>query len=416
MPLNFIERAKRRNETYNRFLRETNITRMEEGSKSRSLIDSILSYQETIEDLMADEITRVNPLSAQSLYLDYWLTFLNIQKLPPSKVVVTAEQKIVKLYVDGATFGDLNNGSAINIGVGELVLTGRSRAFDDGQITEQDLTYVNTEPITLLSGDNEAFISIESSGYGEVYRLEKGQLQTHSFQDYPTFGSLDLLVTNVLPITSGYDGDSDELLGTKLFRSSFFTGFDIEDKIRNLLSEIPDVEDYKILPRFSGPGTIDVFVDNSFFTIDEVILNTVRERLEAIQNKGTQVFVSKVPRVGITIVLTLDFIPSLVYEEKIAICDQVRNLIYNNLSVRQIGEEFNFIELANLIKSNYSQILSFGRSNQYFDEVKIYKTGLFSERIGAFHDQNNVLETKEYERIFPETTFPNPIIVRPKNA
>lgn len=416
MPSNFIDQAVRRNNVYNRYMKETNLTRFEEGSKSRSIIDALMSYQDAIETSILGEINRANPLVANSTFQEYWLDFLGIQKVPSSKVAVRADQRIVKLYLDVGTFGDLDNGNTITIPPNTITFVGRNKVFGDFVASEQTITYTNTETITLLPAESEAWIAIEANGFGEAYRLEKNQLSTHDFSEYAAFGDIPLKVTNVVPITSGYDGDTEEILSSKIFRSVIFADNDIESKITNLLTEIPEVEDFLILPRFSGPGTVDIFVDNSFFTIDNSILNEVRNRLEQIQNKGAQLFVSKVPRVGVTIILTVDFIASVTNEDRITYMDQIRNALYSRLAVLGIGETFDFIEAANQIKALFPQLSSFGRANQYFDEVKIYRQGIVNDRVGSYFDQNTLLTLRPYERLFPETTFPNPIIVRLKNA
>lgn len=416
MPSNFIDQAVRRNQVYNRYMKETNLTRFEEGSKSRSIIDALLSYQDLIETSILEEINRANPLVASSTFQDYWLDFLGIQKIEATKVTARADQRIVKLYVDTGTFSDLDNGGTVTISPRSMTLVGRNRVFGDFETAEQTITYSNTELITMLPGDNEVWIGIEANGFGEAYRLEKNQLVSHDFSDYAAFGNVPLKVTNVVPITSGYDGDTEEILSSKIFRSAVFTDNDIEDKISNLLTEVAEVEDFLILPRFSGPGTVDVFVDNSFFTIDNTVLEAVRNRLEQIQNKGAQLFVSKVPRVGVTIILTVDFIPSVTTDDRVAIIDQIRNVLYSRMAILGIGETLDFLETANQIKASFPQLSSFGRANQYFDEVKIYRQGIVNDRVGSYFDQNTLLTLRPYERLFPETTFPNPIIVRLKNA
>lgn len=416
MPLNYIDLSKRRLEIYNRFRDETGLTRFEEGSKVRSLLDSIMSAFDQLELRISEDALRTNPLSSSGIYQDAWMDFLGTTKKQSTKAMVRADQKIVRVYVETGTFGDINGGQDIIWEPRQVSFTALNRLFSQGSFEEISVLYFNSEYTILPAGESELWIGIEAEGFGEVYRVEANQLQDHNFTEYLMYPEEVIKVNNVVPITSGYDGDTDAIASAKLMQSSLFRPTTALDKMEMALLEIDDIEDFLVLPKRSGPGTVDIFVDNSFFNISETVIEETRRLLSAYENDGLEIFLNKVPRVGLTVVLSVDFHSEVSEDRQDQILDELRNRIYNTLVLGRIGDTITLSQFARDLYLAFPEVRTFGKENRFFDEVKIYRDSMSGLRVGALVNQSVPLDILNYERMFPEVSFPSPVIVRKKYA
>lgn len=417
MPFNPFEIESLRTRIYDEYFKETNLNRFEDQSPGKGILDSFLTRIEAQESFIGAQLPRSNPITATGPYLDQWLNFLNIQRKEPTRAFARAIDKVVRLKVsNGGNFGDLNGGSSIVLNPGDITFFGDSRVFSNNDFEVLTVRYSLATTTTLNPADSEVWIDVLADGVGEQYRLEIGQLATHDYTAYSSFGNIDLVVENISSITNGYDGDSDDVVGTKMLRQSVFRSDGIRSQIENILFDLDSVEDYLILPKRSGPGTVDVFLDASAFYIPFSVLQDAEEALSSITDRGVEIFIDRVRRLGVSLELDVVFKNTITEERASAIISVIQSQLFSIFNSLRIGESLNLSIFVDSFYRAFNEIQYIGQNNLYFNKAYMFEEGVGGKRIRKEIDQLEDLSPNEFTRIVLETPLLNPILIRRKYA
>lgn len=403
-----------RQKVLDHYLRETSLNRFEDGSPGKGILESLLTRMEQAEAYTEVEQRRSSPLTSDGIYLEQWLSWLGLQRKLPSKAFARARDRLVRLKVsNGGVFGDLTGGSPINLTPTNIRFLGSNRIVQelDQESAELVADYVLSEPVTLDPADSEQWISVEAVYPGESYRVDTGQLNEHTFTDYQSFGIIDLVVENVGPIVTGYDGDGLELLRSRILRASLFRSTGVERKIEDLLFDIEGVQSWVLRPRRSGPGTMDIFIDTPSFHIPDSTLRDVEEALSTLQDRGTEFFVDRVERVGVALDLGVRFRNNVDSERRTAIIQAIRQELYRIFLQVGIGGILDLSSFVDEVYRSIPEIDAIGHNNRGFNAAFAFVDGIGGKRIRTSMPEMPIYYVQEFQKLVPESPLIEPFRV-----
>ncbi len=414
MPFTPIDRVQRKLNIQEKFFRETNITRTEEGSVARSFMDAVLSEIEAAESQIEYARSNTNPLTASGPYLRLWGDFFGIQPETAVRAHVRASDNVFKFYVASGTFGDLNNGSNIVINKDDIVIRGESKTLTNRGIESFPVEYeLVDQTITLLAGSNALFVGVIAAQPGSEFNIQVNQLTEHTFSSYSAFPNKLLLCTNLAPISNGEDIEDDERYRYRIDRSAFIRVPDVVEKLTFMIDAVPGVTGVFPIRNFSGSGVLDIFVDTQAFQVSPSIINSVREADQSAQISGIPINIEPIRRIGISIELSVKYKAQLSDQEKSQISSELEAFILREILNKRTGERLDLSELYNRLVISYIGNLDIGVANKGFDTVIVYRDSLLGKRSGeVLNTSLGIIEADEFERIVPEEPLIQPVLIR----
>ena len=409
-----IDSIQRRNATYDKFFQETNISRTADGSVAKSVLDAVFSELEAIENRSEEVRSDLNPLTANGPYLELWSEFLGIERRLALRAFALDSDRIVKMFVDTGTFGDLNNGADLVIDRNSISFTGNAKMITDIGFEEYSVEYELIEnTIILPASESELYISVVASQYGTEHNIGKNQLVGHSFSNYPAYPNTILQVTNTAPILNGVDEEDDDSIRYRISRASYTRTNSTIQKLNNVVNLIPGIRDVVIIEGYSGYGTLDLFIDANTFTIPDSLIEDAMRKVIEINYEGLEVFMNKSPRIGISIELSVKFKNNILEDDKNNILIAIESEILNSLIDLNVGEGINFASLYDNLNGSYIEIQQLGIKNEGFDSIIIYRPGLGNRRSATVLENTTIEFTpNNIERILPEDSLARPVLVK----
>lgn len=402
MPVNFGERNTRRFQTIDRFLKETGVTRIEQGSVAQALLDAIFAEMDSLEIGVQSELLNFNPLSAGESYAQAWADLFGIQPRLPKRAFATAFDKAVRLFVRVGTFGDLTGGSPLVLPPGSFQIYGVSRqVFNDSERSEFPLSYELVDTVTLQPADSEAWISVVASGAGSSYDVGVGALSSH---DYPLEG---LEVENVLPILNSENGDTPESLRYAITRSAYGRNPSAEDRILYALQRISAISDLRIRRGFSHPASIDIYIDTISFLIPDSLVQEASQAIQSLVESPEKVFVSKAPRVGLSLQADVEFKIGTSESRKDEILLGLENLCFASLSRMKLGQPMSLEDLRRDLLIGYAEV-----ANLHDMRAWIHRDSFAGTRVYSEVSPDTYIEPELHERLFPEQVSRKPFLFR----
>lgn len=410
MPFDPFDSDLRRQIARNKFLVETQVTRVDQGAKARSLLDAVFSELETIENGASSSISQVNPERATGIYVDLWADFFGASRKTAQTAFARASDLVVRFFVDSGTFGDLNGGVDIPISADSVVLFGNRKIFVDGTFEFGQVEYKLTDNVILAAGDSEQYVSVVAADTGEFYNIPKGALTVHNFTDYLTYPNRPLKIENTEPIVNGEDEEESDSLQSRYLRSSVSRGQTIESSIIQMAMGVPGVSRAFIVPFFSGPSTLDVFVDAESFLIPSSLIESVITRMAQISFPGIKTRVFPVDRVGVSVELDVRLRANLDQSEKEALQRNIEDTLVQNIVATPIGGIINLLDIHKYLSMTDPNIAEIGSFTRPFSSLYIYRDAS-GDRMAQIWDPNDDLVLSEYERLFLEDSLATPVQV-----
>lgn len=415
MPVGHVDKAIRNSEILQKFYDETGVTRTSDGSNAKALHDAIVDRIEAVERRQEDSHSDMFPMTASGPYLELWMQWADLEAKLSSKAYSLEEDQVVR-FVPGdgaATFGDLNDGNPITLLRGSTTITGATKFSTNRGFEEFDVEYDLLEDYVLQPGDSEQWIGVIALESGTEFNISAGQLRNHSFSGYSTYPERKLIIENVSPIASGETDEEESQIRYRLSRNATSRTRSFGERIAARLDTIPGVSDVIFFAGYSGAGSIDFYLDSQSFEVAESTLEDARELAEENNSFGAIINVDAVERVGIYVELGVSFKPSTSSEVKDAILEAMRTNIYNQVLALNSGDSLDLAALYRSLIITFVPVASIGIENQYFDKVILYRGGLLGQRLGEQLDrETSLISVGEVERLLPEVSFADPIIVR----
>lgn len=413
MPLIPFNRAQRHAELLDRFMSETNITRVAPGNIARSIADMVFAELEAIEDRLDESLSDINPISATGPYLRLWMEFLGIEEDEAKVAHAIESDRVQKLYVASGTFGDLNEGQDIEISASSFRISGTTRQATGTEVIDIPVEYRIPEDIVLSAADSEQWITLVAMQPGDEFNIAAGQLESHNFTDYVTSDNSDaqLLTTNIMPIVNGEPGSSEDTYQYEVSRAMTFRGGSVIDKINSVIGALPGVT--RVI-EFEGAqaGVIDFYVDTESFVIPLSVLEAAQAAVDAVAYPGVNIFVNPVPRVGIAINTGVRFKSGVSDEDKRSVIRTAEALLLGSILSTSIGDALEIGELYRQLALNYPEVSQFGTGSN-FDQIIVYRDGIDGRRHAEqLNDERKVVALFRYERLLPEGSIPSPIRIQ----
>lgn len=187
-----------------------------------------------------------------------------------------------------------------------VIITGNvgAKIIEGDKVASDNTTYEFMES-KILDDTAQAVVNAQCTEAGAI-----GNVPVGAIKYFPVTLSGLTSVTNIQPVTNGYDGESDEELRQRYY-----------DKVRtpatsgnkyhyiNWAREVTGVGDAKVFPLWNGNGTVKVVIINSNKrAADNDLINAVRKHIEENRPIGATVTVESAVEksISINVSLTID--------------------------------------------------------------------------------------------------------------
>jgi uncharacterized phage protein gp47/JayE len=255
------------NRIYNRVRAETGLTAGLESSIIGTIVkimgaelDGIWSYVEELE-------RQSNLSTATGSDLDNWGLLFGVPRR-------TAKQSSSVGY--SRSLRITNNGSTPAV-----VPTG-SRVYKD---LDPQIAFFTTEGVTIAAGSAED-VHVTAADYGSIFNVAIGEINRHAVPN------VSLTVTNILPLQSGAEQESDGSYRQRLQQE--LTRRDVLNRanVSSLMRSVPGVRDVYLLDMYRGAGTFDIIIIPYNFSV----ANTIIQECQSLLNSAVPAGVSAVAR------------------------------------------------------------------------------------------------------------------------
>lgn len=394
-----------------RVLRDySNITQLSPGGKARLLLDSTTDEQYAQHRLFDENLAQAFIRWAEDRFLDYFGDMLNIPRIQATTAETTIEDKNFMFYVDGGTFGDLNNQLDMVIPAGEEISTPDfpterpTYATDDYRPRQNKIVYDLVDSLTLPSGSSFAFGKIRARVEGIASDVPRSVLTQHSFTNYVLSSTQRLRCTNKYAISSGSDRETD-----RAYRYRLMNAFKARERgnklaVRLAALSIPGVADVTEVNYEQGPGTFSMYVQALTPTTSPVLIEKVQTVVEEVNAFGTRPFVLSPLPLGVELVLAVNWKSSSSQTDQSSGYAAIRNAVENYMNLLAIGESLDLEELASIVTKAHPAIQGIGiEKSGAFEEVYVYRMSADQTNARKTLFTNQVIEPLYNERIILET-------------
>lgn len=388
----------------------TNLTFLSPGSKVRSIIE-ILGEELGIEAEKLDSNVGA-PLirKAKGVMLDFLGEMYGLQRKMEQKAELFSEEENFVLYTLAPSFGDINAGEDIIIGVGQINVY---NTLDKGPA---QIVYTNTERIILPRNQNKIYFSATAREAGAKSNTGARTLNFHDFTNYADSLNRTLLVTNNESITYGSDTESDDNFRYRIQKEKISAEAGNETAIRLGILMVPGVADVVRIPYARGVGTTDWLIKSISPVAPESLILAVQTVVDSIQSTGTGNIVRSPNIVGLEMSFPLKYKGTLQDRDKDKIKAEVRKKISDYVNNLNIGENLIIDQIVRIVLNSSDQIESMGDPNSSgnFSKLYVHKRSGYSNSITRKSLVGDY-KAKKYERVILEPKVEAPIVIRDIN-
>jgi uncharacterized phage protein gp47/JayE len=394
-----------------RVLRDySNINRLSPGAKARLILDSFTDEHYGQHELFDENMAQAFIRWADEQFLDYFGDMLNIPRLQATTATALIEDQNFVFYVDGGTFGDLNNGLDFVIPSGTTITTPDfpiekpTYATDDYRPRQNIITYDLVDSVTCSSNRSFVFANIRARIEGVASDIPRNVLSKHNFTSYTLGSSNRLKCSNRYAIANGSNRETDQAYRYRLMNS--FKARERANKIAIRLAalSVPGVADVIEVNCEQGPGTFSLYVKSLTPTTSPGLIRRVTDVVNEVCSYGVRSFVLAPNILGLELVIAVQSKSTATASDKANAYAAIRQNIENNLNNIDIGEEVNLEDLASLVTLSHPSIQGIGITKAgSFEEVYLYRTSsdnagvkkvLFTDtKITPLYNEKIVLET-----------------------
>lgn len=342
----------------------TNITRTSPGSKTRALAQA-LSKKLGRQWKVFDRNVALGFLDgANGKYLDFIGQMLGLPRAGETTASSSAADRLVRFYVDIGTFGTINSGSSIILPAGTLVSTASG-----GTGTVYRLPYQTL----LVSGQSEAYVSVEAVRSGTAANVSANQLRFHDFTNYTDSLNNSLKVNNEGDMNLGREVEGDTNYRFRLSNQVIAAEAANLTAIRLTALSVPGVSDVSIIPYYHGIGTFDVLIKATVPTVSASLEYAVWEAVFKKAGFGNVANVRGPLEIGVSMIGELTFKKKIATSEQDNIIDSVTTNITSYIDNLDIGEEIIFNEMIERVMGTSDLIKNVGSTTKPFEKVFIHR-------------------------------------------
>lgn len=391
-------------EVFQMLTENTAITRLTPGGKARAILDIVskllrVAYQEFDINLMRAFLS-----GASGQFLDLFGVMLGEPREPSYAAVAESDLQNVKFYVKSGTFGNINSSNPIIISRGTLI---SSKASASG------IVYRLMSDLTCGASANQAWASVEAISPGSSYNVGSNMLVYHDFISYTDYLNSTLLVTNVYPIGSGKDVESDTNYKYRLSKKVFDAEAANETSLRLAALSVPGVADVIMKKNYKGIGTFGIILKSVTPTASDTLVDNVTSRVSLKQSYGSIAFIKKQKELGFSMKTRVWYKRRQTEDELDEIENMLKDSVKDFINGLDLGETFIADRMMGGLYDIDDNISAFGSYQNPIDESWIYKLSRLED--------NRVPEQllgdytpNEDERIIIESTSADPVVFERK--
>ena len=299
-----------------------------------------------------------------------------INRKPSAKARVQASEKNLHFYVDVGTFGDINQGVAINIPAGTIV------SVDPEGFNDSSIAYEIIYDYTLEPEDTHAFCTAQALNPGSYANTNSNTLNYHNFTTYSDSLGDSLKITNRYPIITGADLESDDSLRFRVANYFQATTAQNTDAIRLAALSVNGIDEVNIVPNYFGIGTVGVIVFGAGRENNPRLLTLLEAKLSELNIVGRGLEIVQGIKVFLDFTMRVYIKPGLTDLNKNNVKTAIREAVFTAIKTAEFTNEIDFLEISRrIINANRSvNINSFGTNsskNNIFESVFARKTDRF---------------------------------------
>jgi len=377
----------------------TNVTKLSAGGKARAMLESLNKRLEEVYETFDLNLARAFVSSAPGQYLDLIGQLLGVDRDSPRSANADTDIESIKFYVESGTFGDINGGGDIYVPINTYITTG---------IGGTGTIYRLKAGVVLGSDSDSAWASVEATVPGSGANIGSGSLTYHTFEGYTDYENSSLLVTNIHPIDSGRDTESDANYRYRITNRVLEGEAANEIAVRLAALSVPGVADVVIKKRYRGIGTAAVIIQSVAPTVSESLIDNVTIAVERVMALGDKIYVMAPKETGLSFVITIHYKKKLDTDELDAIETDLEDTIEDYVNGLDIGESFSVNLIVSQLFSANENIANLGETGIPIDEIYLYK----ESRLGDNKLRQKLLgdyTPEELERIIIEPSVSSPI-------
>ena len=371
--------------------RRAGITNFNSDSVARSLYLPLVNELGRINNENRRAFQAIQIESATGSDLDTIAKAHGITRLSPTFSQTEDNEKNFIFFAD-TTFGGINNGNDITIPAGTKVTIPNTIA--------NNVVYETVSSATLQAAAQMQVVTVRSLSAGSESNVGSGVLRQHDFTNYVDSSSASLQCTNVYPIVSGRDLESDDSLRFRVTNNYASIVRDSENTLFLRALEVPGVLNLKVLPNYYGIGTIGVFIFGPNGVVSQSILSEVNRKLGVVKPPGTRIIATAGISVHVDVEINVTLNTEINAVKQLRIENSIRRAVSNHFSNGSI-DRLSTNELRTVILNSNNDIrnvLARDGSNNVFKSIYIRRAygegGAASER---FQLDSSVLSIEEYE-------------------
>lgn len=342
----------------------TRITRLSPGSKARAILEAVNKRLEEAYDIFDLNIARAFVSSAPGQFLDLIGELLGVTREASIAASVDSTLEVIKVFVESGTFGSINGNRDITLPINTLI---SSKPGSTGII------YRTTQDTVLPAGSSSVFISAEANAPGSEFNIGSHTLTFHDFTGYSDYLNETLKVTNLHPISSGENIESDANYRFRIVNRVLEAEAANETAVRLAVLSTPGVADALIIPRYRGIGTFGIILQSVTPTVSDALVDNVTANVLKTQAHGSLAFIKKPKETGITLRMTVQYLRRIDADLLTAIeqdlTDSIRNIV-NNLG---LGDPLLINRLVAELFDVSQEIANFGQPGVPIDELYIHQ-------------------------------------------
>jgi uncharacterized phage protein gp47/JayE len=342
----------------------TPISRLSAGGIARSLLEAVNRRLAEAYDTFDLNLARAFVSASSGQYLELIGVLLGVERGTTGSATTSAQEQIIKFYVDSGNFGSINGGNDIVLTQGTIISSLANSAGVSYRLTEQPI---------LGSTQNTAWVSAEAVIPGEDSNVGSDTLVYHNFIGYTDYANSSLKVTNVYPIANGQNFESDANFKFRIVNRVLEAEAANITAIRLAILSTAGVADVILLPRYRGIGTVGAILKSITPTVSTTLISNVQANLNGVEAYGNIAYVRGPREIGLTMKITVQYDSQLSDEELSSIEADIVTSITDYVNNLDIGEDFILNRLVSQLFSVSTHITNFGVSGKPIDELYIWR-------------------------------------------
>ena len=285
-------------------------------------LDNLQSYVDNIE--ITNSIIMATGTDLDAIGQKYF----GIKRRGSIQPFISSSMQNLMFYVQSGTFGDINNGADIIIPKGTSI---------DGWSNTNYWRFVLDQPVTLVAGDSQFFISA-SLLTGIHDNIPANVITSHGFRDYTQSSMNTLLVTNTSVVSTGRPDETDDNFRYRIVNYlKSLPGSNVQG-IHDNLTAISGVSDVIISPASNGGGTLTVIVQSISPICGDETINAVKVALGELVPPWITYNVVKPSYIGLSLTINVSFNNQSKYTGNPSIGNQISNAVSNYINNTNSGQ------------------------------------------------------------------------------